>query len=111
MFMFSRRYLIAFPSTISVASAFIVENRPHYGESVDNLNDINDIRNGVFAYSGIRYGFEMRMADILKVCRTLCPTLNTFSPSLALIGRPPLVFVNSLTKSHILLTVDIRSNG
>jgi hypothetical protein len=27
----------------------IVENRPNYGEKVRDLNDINDIRNGMFA--------------------------------------------------------------
>ena len=51
----------------------IVENRPKYGENVTDLNDINDIRNGVFAATQIHTVFDPRHIAILKV-RRVCPT-------------------------------------
>ena len=83
----------------------IVENRPHYSESVDNLNDINDIRNcGVFAYSGIHNGFNSCKAVILKVCRTLCPTFNTTSPWLRLLTHifNPMIFPSLMSIIRVL---------
>ncbi|KAF8343708.1 hypothetical protein F5887DRAFT_1134767 [Amanita rubescens] len=44
----------------------IITNRPKYRESVAALNDINDIRNGVFANGTIHQGFDERSAAILK---------------------------------------------
>ena len=64
----------------------IVENRPHYNEKVENLNDINDIRNGIFANELIHKGLDSRIAVILKVCHTLLLKFNTTSLSL----RPPI---------------------
>ena len=51
----------------------IVENRPHDGENVTDLNDINDIRNGVFSATQIHTVFDARHIAILKV-RSVCPT-------------------------------------
>jgi hypothetical protein len=51
----------------------IVENRPEYRENVTDLNDINDIRNGVFAATQIHTVFEPRHVAILKVCH-VCST-------------------------------------
>ncbi|KAK2462242.1 hypothetical protein APHAL10511_005738 [Amanita phalloides] len=44
----------------------IVEGRPPYGERVDNFNDINDIRNGVFVTNTLHTGLDSRKAVILK---------------------------------------------
>ena len=47
----------------------IVENRPQYDdEDVDDLDNISDVRNGVFANSIIHAGLDSREAVILKVC-------------------------------------------
>jgi hypothetical protein len=51
----------------------IVANRPKYGGNVANLNDINDVRNGVFSAIQIHTVFDQRRVAILKVCR-VCPT-------------------------------------
>jgi hypothetical protein len=51
----------------------IVENRPNYGEKVRDLNDINDIRNGVFAAAQVHTAFEPRYVVVLKV-RRICLT-------------------------------------
>ncbi|KAF8713536.1 hypothetical protein AX14_012944 [Amanita brunnescens Koide BX004] len=44
----------------------IIANRPKYGESVGTLNDINDIRNGIFASPSIHSPFNQRFAVVLK---------------------------------------------
>ncbi|EDR05166.1 uncharacterized protein LACBIDRAFT_294884 [Laccaria bicolor S238N-H82] len=44
----------------------IVENRPSYDEEVESLEDINDIRNGVFASMMINRIFDQRLVAILK---------------------------------------------
>ncbi|KAF8351962.1 hypothetical protein F5887DRAFT_1170358 [Amanita rubescens] len=44
----------------------IIANRPKYTESVAGLDNINDIRNGVFANSVIHQGFDERVVAILK---------------------------------------------
>lgn len=53
----------------------IIANRPKYGENVGTLNDINDIRNGVFANAFIHSPFDQRFAVVLKVCRISPPAL------------------------------------
>jgi hypothetical protein len=47
-----------------------VENRPSYSENVTALNDINDIRNGVFANSFVHTAFKVDPPSVavLKVC-------------------------------------------
>jgi hypothetical protein len=45
----------------------IIDNRPKHGENVKRLNDINDIRNGVFASSHMHKAFDSRDVAILKV--------------------------------------------
>ncbi|KAF8523451.1 hypothetical protein BU17DRAFT_63744 [Hysterangium stoloniferum] len=44
----------------------IVGNRPNYSENVGDLDDINDIRNGVFASHMIHHVFDSRDIAILK---------------------------------------------
>ncbi|KAF8523452.1 hypothetical protein BU17DRAFT_85740 [Hysterangium stoloniferum] len=44
----------------------IVGNRPNYSEDVGDLDDINDIRNGVFANPLIHHVFDSRDIAILK---------------------------------------------
>jgi hypothetical protein len=51
----------------------IVEQRPDNGENVSDLNDINDIRNGVFSSALIHAAFDLRDIVILKV-RCACLT-------------------------------------
>jgi hypothetical protein len=46
----------------------IALNRQRYGEDVDNL-DINDIRNGILAFSGIHSAFDVRDVAVIKVCQ------------------------------------------
>jgi hypothetical protein len=53
----------------------IIANRPKYGENVGTLNDINDIRNGVFACGNIHSPFDQRFAVVLKVCHISPPAL------------------------------------
>ena len=53
----------------------IIANRPKYGESVGTLNDINDIRNGIFASPSIHSPFDQRFAVVLKVCHISPPAL------------------------------------
>ena len=53
----------------------IIANRPKYGENVGTLNDINDIRNGVFASAAIHSPFDQRFAVVLKVCHISPPAL------------------------------------
>jgi hypothetical protein len=50
----------------------IVENRPRYNEDVTGLDEINDIRNGVFTNHLIHAAFGPRQIAILKVCH-ICP--------------------------------------
>lgn len=97
----------------------IVENRPHYSENMRNLNDINDIRNGVFANELIHKGFDSRKAVVLKVYHTLLPKFNTTSLSLrppihilklVISPRPPSIATFTM-KFHILLTSGIHCNG
>jgi hypothetical protein len=45
----------------------IIANRPKHGEEVQDLIDINDIRNGVFANYSIHIAFDRRDVAILKV--------------------------------------------
>jgi len=50
----------------------IVENRPHEDDDyVGGLEDINDVRNGIFATSTIHRFFDARKLVILKVCANL----------------------------------------
>lgn len=51
----------------------IIANRPRYDEDVTTLNDINDIRNGVFASATIHQVFDSRHIAILKVCHIFLP--------------------------------------
>jgi hypothetical protein len=97
----------------------IVENRSHYSENVGNLNDINDIRNGVFANELIHKGFDSRKAVILKVYHTLLPKFNTTSLSLRppihilrlmIFPRPPSLATFPM-RFHILLATGIHCNG
>ncbi|KAF8523457.1 hypothetical protein BU17DRAFT_63749 [Hysterangium stoloniferum] len=44
----------------------IVGNRPNYSEDVGDLDDINDIRNGVFATPTAHYVFDSRRIAIVK---------------------------------------------
>ncbi|KAF8342474.1 hypothetical protein F5887DRAFT_974428 [Amanita rubescens] len=44
----------------------IVRNRPSHGENVATLNNINDIRNGIFASSLIHASFDKRLVVVLK---------------------------------------------
>ncbi|KAF8710165.1 hypothetical protein AX14_013339 [Amanita brunnescens Koide BX004] len=44
----------------------IIENRPDYGEKVGTLDDVNDIRNGVFASPAIYAPSDQRFAVVLK---------------------------------------------
>ena len=53
----------------------IIENRPDYGEKVGTLDDINDIRNGVFASPAIHAPSDQRFAVGLKVCHISPPAL------------------------------------
>ena len=52
----------------------IIANRPTYNEDVTTLDDINDIRNGVFAVSMMHSPFDLRRIAILKVCHICPPT-------------------------------------
>ncbi|KAF8341791.1 hypothetical protein F5887DRAFT_1218252, partial [Amanita rubescens] len=52
----------------------IIENRPKDDENVKELNEINDIRNGVFANSGIHRAFDRRRAAILKTPNSILQT-------------------------------------
>jgi len=61
----------------------IVENRPSYSENVTALDDINDIRNGVFANVLMHNWFNQRRVVILKVCHICppaCPLSDPMSP-------------------------------
>jgi hypothetical protein len=65
---------------------------------VEALNDINDIRNGVFAAGQIHLAFDPRDVVILKVCHIyplVCPLSD------------PHVATNPQTPNHILKTNDI----
>ncbi|OAX35777.1 hypothetical protein K503DRAFT_802544 [Rhizopogon vinicolor AM-OR11-026] len=44
----------------------IVENRPKYGEQVTGLDEINGVRNGMFANSLMHISFNLRCVAILK---------------------------------------------
>jgi hypothetical protein len=46
----------------------IIQNRPHNGEDVGDITDVNDVRNGVFVYSTVHVSLDRRRAVILKVC-------------------------------------------
>ena len=46
----------------------IVENRPTHDEDEEDLTDINDVRNGVFAINTIHRTFDLRKVVVLKVC-------------------------------------------
>jgi len=97
----------------------ILKNRLHYSENVENLNDINDICNGVFANELIHKGFDSCKVIILKVYYTLHPKFNMTSLSL----RPPIHILKLmifpwlpslatfLMKFHILLASGIHCNG
>jgi hypothetical protein len=74
----------------------IVANRPKYGENVANLNDINDVRNGVFSSLQINAVFDQRRVAILKVCPTY-----VFDVS------PPYLAGDIQTPNQILRTNDI----
>jgi len=51
--------------------SLIVENRPSNSpEAEEGLEDINDVRNGFFAFSSIHVAFESREIAILKVCQS-----------------------------------------
>jgi hypothetical protein len=45
----------------------IIDHRPKHGENVKDFNDINDNRNGVFAYTPVHVMFDNRKVVILKV--------------------------------------------
>ena len=50
--------------------SLIVENRPSNSpEDEEGLKDINDVRNGFFAFSPIHVAFELREIAILKFCQ------------------------------------------
>ncbi|KAF9512137.1 hypothetical protein BS47DRAFT_1345751 [Hydnum rufescens UP504] len=44
----------------------IINNRPHYEESVGDLTDISDIRNGMLLYQPLHTSFYLRNVAILK---------------------------------------------
>jgi hypothetical protein len=56
----------------------IVDNRPTYNEDVTDLNDINDIRNGVFITNTIHAAFDKRDVVFLKVSHLLSNDLVFF---------------------------------
>jgi hypothetical protein len=76
----------------------IIENRPNYEEDVTELNDINDIRNGVFANVLVHNFFDRRRIVILKVCH-ICPPVCPLS-DLYVTAKPQ-------TPNKILRTSDI----
>jgi hypothetical protein len=45
----------------------IIANRPKYDEKVEDLVDVNDIRNGLFATDNVHRAFDPREVAILKV--------------------------------------------
>jgi hypothetical protein len=45
----------------------IIDNRPKYEEDVDDMTEINDIRNGVIAGLQLHPEFDRRQVVILKV--------------------------------------------
>jgi hypothetical protein len=53
------------PTAIPVVSAY----RPCHNENVTDLNDIDDIRNGMFANVLIHNSFDPRLVVVLNVCR------------------------------------------
>lgn len=57
----------------------IIDNRPNYDEDVTQLNDINDVRNGVYASSQIHTEFGPRRVVILKV-RRVCRLMFVLIP-------------------------------
>ncbi len=64
--------LSPFPRLIFQWLRLIIANRPKYRERVATLNNINDIRNGVFANLIIPQRFDERSVAVLKVCH-ICP--------------------------------------
>jgi hypothetical protein len=56
----------------------IIANRPNYEEVVEDLTDVNDVRNGVFATENIHRVFDPREVAILKVS---CANLIIFDLS------------------------------
>ncbi|KAF8805808.1 hypothetical protein BYT27DRAFT_7224680 [Phlegmacium glaucopus] len=44
----------------------IVENCPHNNENVEDLDDINDIHNGVFAFAALHTGFDAQHTVVLR---------------------------------------------
>jgi hypothetical protein len=76
----------------------VINNRPKYGENVEDLTDINDIRNGVFLKSDVHHIFDSREAAILKVRHTRRPMSYISHISLATDAQSP---------NHVLDTTDI----
>ena len=76
----------------------IIQNRPSYNENMTNLDDINDIRNGVFAAAQIHLAFDPRDVVILKVCYIYPLVCSLSDPYLA---------TNTQTPNHILDPNDI----
>ena len=71
----------------------IINNCSDNGENVAQLNDINDIHNGIFAIGKIHYEFDPHKLVILKVHHICPPNIQLFHFSTSLwIFRHPMPF-------------------
>ena len=71
----------------------IIHNRPNYEENVEDLTEINDIRNGLCMYASAHSLFDQREAVILKV-RHVCHRLDNTSHPFHVGGQTPNRWLN-----------------
>jgi hypothetical protein len=73
--------------------SLIVQNRPAYSENIDELSDIDDIRNGMLAHHSAHWALDLRNAVILHV-RHLCSLILSLSHRAASLPkiRLPMLF-------------------
>ena len=98
----------------------IKTNRPNSEEDVAQLDDINDIRNGVFANVSVCTYFDRRRVVILKVCHVpVCRLSDPCAPYFRLQTKsftpmtfPHATFDNLCRKVSVIRTmIVIRCNG